>query len=123
MGLALPRRKYRNRPVYVSDAGDIVGAEHAGPKTKMFDSQSEYRRWCELVALQQAGKISGLRRQVRFDLHALGGAKLTRYVADFVYVEAGRRVVEDRKGKLTQAYKLRKAWMKAEHGVEIRETR
>jgi hypothetical protein len=117
-----PRRKYNARPVYVSDAGDIVGADHPGPKTKMFDSQSEYRRWQELIALQQVGKISGLRRQVRFDLHALGGEKLTIYRADYVYVEAGQRVVEDRKGRRTAAYLLRRKWMKAEYGIEIRET-
>jgi Protein of unknown function (DUF1064) len=116
------RPKYNAKPVYTTPAGEIVGAEHSGPKTKMFDSQSEYRRWLELTALLNAGKISDLRRQVRFDLHAKGGEKLTIYRADFVYVEAGRRIVEDRKGRRTQAYKLRKKWMLAEYGIEVRES-
>ncbi len=114
--------KYRNKPVYVTLDGTIVGGDHPGPKTKMFDSQREYRRWCELIAMQKAGRISGLRRQVPFVLHAKGGAAICRYVADYVYVEAGCRVVEDCKGKRTATYRMKKKWMKSEHGVDIRET-
>ena len=34
----------------------------------VFDSQKEYRRWCELKLLERAGKISKLKRQVTFEL-------------------------------------------------------
>ena len=33
-----------------------------------FDSQKEYRRWCELKLLERAGEIQGLRRQERIEL-------------------------------------------------------
>ena len=113
--------KYRNKPVYVTPHGEIVMASHAGPKTKIFDSQREYRRWRELFAQQQAGRISGLRRQVPFKLH-VNGIAICRYVADLVYVENGQRVVEDVKGRKTAMYLLKRKWMLAEYGIEIRET-
>lgn len=35
---------------------------------ELFDSSKEYRRWCELKLLERAGKVSGLKRQVTFEL-------------------------------------------------------
>ena len=46
-----------------------------------------------------------------------------RYVADFVYVEGGREVVEDVKGYRTAEYKRKRRLMKKIYGVDIRETR
>jgi hypothetical protein len=114
--------KYRNKPVYATPEGLMVGSDHPGPKEKMFDSQREYRRWCVLIDRQKAGEISGLRRQVSFLLRAEGGAVVCRYKADLVYVERGQRVVEDVKGKITAMYKLKRKWMKAQYGIEILET-
>ena len=34
----------------------------------VFDSKAEHKRWCELTLLQRAGKISNLRRQVKYEL-------------------------------------------------------
>ena len=62
-----------------------------------------------------------MRRQVTFLLHCPGGKIVARYRADFVYIENGRRIVEDVKGMLTAMYKLKRAWMLAEHGIRIRE--
>lgn len=47
---------------------------------------------------------------------------MTRYRADFVYVENGERVVEDVKGRITAMYRLKRAWLLAEYGIRIRET-
>ena len=69
-----------------------------------FDSKKEYQRWKELSLLQRAGKISGLKRQVEFELipaqfapdtfgirgGRIPGKCLERklsYIADFVYLE------------------------------------
>lgn len=87
-----------------------------------FDSKKEAARWVELVALQRAGKISGLRRQVRIPIR-VNDVIVCRYVADFVYIEAGQRVVEDVKSSFTRmnpVYRLKKK-MLAAMGVEIRE--
>jgi len=85
-----------------------------------FQSSKEADRWGDLVAQQRAGRISGLRRQVSFPLR-VNGLLITRYRADAVYIEDGRRVVEDVKGMRTAIYKLKKKLMAAVHGIEIRE--
>ena len=96
----------------------------------VFDSQAEARRWRELRLLERAGRISGLRRQVPyvFCVHTTGtepdcgeDKRQMRYVADFVYFEDGREVVEDVKGYRTAEYKRR--LMRNVYGVDIRETR
>ena len=94
----------------------------------VFDSVREYRRWCELKLLERAGKITDLRRQVPFKLipaQTAGGKVVERavtYVADFVYEEAGMRVVEDSKGAKTPDYIIKRKLMLWVYGIRIRET-
>jgi hypothetical protein len=85
-----------------------------------FDSKREAGRWVELRLLERAGRISGLRRQVRFPL-TVNGQLVATYVADFVFEENGETVVEDAKGVCTRDYLLKRKLMKAVHGVEVRE--
>lgn len=95
-----------------------------------FDSQKEYRRFCELSLLERAGKITNLERQVKFVLipsqrDTESGKLLEReisYVADFVYTENGKQVVEDTKGFRTADYKLKRKMMLYFHGIKIKET-
>jgi hypothetical protein len=69
-----------------------------------WDSQAEFKRFGELVMLERAGYISGLRRQVRFELQPAffdGRGRRQRainYIADFVYFEDDRIIAEDVKG-------------------------
>lgn len=93
----------------------------------VFDSKAEADRWCELNLLQRAGKISGLRRQVKIPLHGRDGPIMTdsgkrqrTWTADFVYVDhaLGCQVVEDRKGHATDVFKLKKAILAAQ-GIEV----
>ena len=111
-GHAAPvRRKYRNVPVTVG-----------GVK---FHSQKEADRWAELKLLEQAGKIESLSRQRPFPLCTFRGGEFVKvaiYVADFCYAEDGKVVVEDCKGYRTALYKLKRRWMLAQYGIEIRET-
>lgn len=116
---------------------------------EIFDSSKEYHRWCELKLLERAGKVSGLKRQVTFELIPTqreasaevyrGGPQkglpkpgavienATKYVADFVYCDAqGNTVVEDTKGyKKGAAYDLfvikRKLFLQR-YGIRIKET-
>ena len=44
------------------------------------------------------------------------------YVADFVYIEDGKEVVEDSKGKKTREYQIKKKLMLWRYGIEIKET-
>lgn len=95
----------------------------------IFDSKREYARWCDLKLLQRAGKIHDLRRQVRFrlcdteyDEDGIAIIQYADYIADFVYVENDKTVVEDCKGCQTEVYKLKKKWMYCKYGILIRET-
>ncbi len=71
--------------------------------------------------LHRGGAITRLRRQVPFRLH-IQNVHITTYVADFVYYEDGKRIVEDTKGKLTNEYKIKRKLMRALLGITIRET-
>ena len=87
-----------------------------------FDSKHEAERWCELGIMAKAGAIEGLQRQVRFEILPKTDKYRARYyVADFVYRENGRLVVEDAKGAKTQVYLLKKAMMYQRYGIDIRE--
>lgn len=106
-------RKYGNRTV-------TLGGEK-------FDSQKEARRYGELVLLLKAGQITDLRRQVRFELipsqyeHGKCVERAVHYVADFVYSEAGKQVVEDTKGYRTKDYILKRKLMLFVHHIRIKE--
>lgn len=87
------------------------------------DSIREANRWCELKLLERAGKISDLQRQVKFELiPKQDGERPVYYIADFVYVENGREVVEDAKGKRTKEYIIKRKLMLYFHGIKIKET-
>jgi hypothetical protein len=61
-------------------------------------SKSELARGAELIIMQRAGQISGLRFQPRYDL-IVNGEKVCAYVGDFEYRQGGSVVVEDVKPK------------------------
>ena len=87
------------------------------------DSQKEANRWCELKLLERAGLIQDLQRQVKFLLiPKQEGEKAVYYIADFVYCENGKKIVEDVKGCRTEVYKLKKKMMLYFHGISIKET-
>ena len=80
-----------------------------------FDSKKEAARYAELAMLERAGKISGLERQVRFEIcpkvPGLKGSRARHYVADFVYCEGGKKIIEDVKSWITKknpVYTLKK---------------
>lgn len=100
------QNKYNNRPIETSDG--------------RFASQHEFHRWHELRALEQAGHIASLRRQISHEIE-VNEQKICRYVADFEYFDRTTQkwVTEDAKGVLTDVYKLKKKLMAAVKGIEI----
>lgn len=105
---------------------------------EVFDSKKEAQRYVELLLLERAGAISYLQRQVKFLLIPTqretdtrgprGGIRKGRtlekecaYIADFVYYENGRMVVEDTKGFRTKEYIIKRKLMLHVHGIQIRE--
>ena len=80
-----------------------------------FDSKREAERYCELLLLQRAGKISHLELQPEFILlrSFLKNGKTHRkimYIADFMYYDIvnGTDVIEDVKGIETEAFKIKR---------------
>lgn len=105
---------------------------------EVFDSQKEYKRYCDLLLLLRAGAITDLERQVEFILipaqrepdtiGVRGGVKKGKvieqkcsYIADFVYTENGKKVVEDTKGFKTKDYIIKRKLMLYVHGIRIKE--
>ena len=103
-----------------------------------FDSQKEARRFRELSLLERAGKVTDLQMQVKFVLipsqyepdtiGVRGGVKRGKlierevsYVADFVYTENGKQIVEDTKGFKTKEYIIKRKLMLYIHGIRIKE--
>ena len=106
-----------------------------------FDSRKEARRYQELLLLEKAGAILSLERQVKYVLipaqyetyerYGKNGQRLTdgrrllekecAYIADFVYVENGKKVVEDTKGVKTKDYIIKRKLMLHVYGIRIRE--
>lgn len=74
----------------------------------VFASQLEFRKWNELLLMQNAGLISNLRRQVKIKL----GHKVS-YIADFLYydVEKLNLIVADAKGIETKDFRVKKEWL------------
>ena len=93
------------------------------PDGQVFDSVKEFHRWGCLRLLERAGKISDLKRQVKYELiPKQDGERAVHYVADFTYYENGKLVVEDTKGFRTDAYKLKRKLMLWVHHIKIKET-
>lgn len=68
----------------------------------IFDSEGEMERYIELMKMQEEGKISNLRRQVKYELLPKTTAyRKIDYIADFSYNLNGSEVVEDVKSKIT----------------------
>lgn len=115
--------KYHNRKVKTFD-----GTVH--------DSRKEAVRWLELKMMERAGRITDLKRQVKFVLiptqygkDEKGKKKLLEreasYIADFVYKVNGEMVVEDVKGyKGGGAYRvftIKRKLMLQVYGIQIKE--
>ena len=86
-----------------------------------FASQAEGRRYTELKLLERAKGIKKLLLQVRYPL-VVNKVKICTYVADFVYWENGKEVVEDVKGMILPIFKLKMKLMKALYDIDIRIT-
>ena len=88
-----------------------------------FDSRWEAERWGQLKAMERAGIVTQLERQIKYEL-CVNDVKICSYIADFRYLleeENGlfKLVVEDAKGVLTPEFKLKKKMMKAIHNIDI----
>jgi len=93
-----------------------------------YHSKKEAKRSAALIILQRAGVITDLQEQVKFELiptQRTEDGKTERsvsYIADFVYKEDGKLIVEDSKGFKTTDYIIKRKLMLFIHGITVRET-
>lgn len=105
------KSKYKNKPVIID-----------GIK---FASIKEGQHYRKLKRLLEAGKISDLKLQPKFNIAAsvmLDGKKkaIRKYTADFSYNdENGEYVVVDVKGFKTEMYKFKRHLVKELHNIEV----
>jgi len=109
-------------------------AKYGNTKTNGYDSKKESNRAVVLKLMQKQGLISDLREQVEYELipaqyDIVNGKKVcveraAKYIADFVYAENGRTIVEDVKSAATRddkTYILKRKLMLFVHGVRLKE--
>lgn len=97
---------------------------------RTFDSRAEAEHYLILKDRQKRGEISGLECQRKFTIvepQNYGRKRIREryYIADFVYYEKGKMVVEDvkgyKKGVAYQLFTLKKALMLQKYGIWVRE--
>lgn len=105
--------KYRNKPQTIDGI--------------RFDSKHEARRWQELLILQSTGRITGLERQVKYELapkiKLLGDARTRpaiRMIIDFRYWEGDQMILEDAKGDVDPVWRIKQHLLKTVHGLDVR---
>ena len=77
-----------------------------------FDSVLEYNTFLYLLALEQHGKISELKRQVAIDLTPLKQKHKVKYVCDFMYKDKERGlIIADAKGMLRPESRVKREWL------------
>lgn len=96
-----------------------------------FDSKKEADRFLTLCGKLTRGEISGLRGQVKYELipaQKKENGKTERavnYIADFVYIQNGKTVVEDvkgyRKGAAYAIFVIKRKLMLWKYGIEVKE--
>lgn len=79
----------------------------------VFDSVAESKRYKELALLEKAGEIKDLKLQPKFllqDGFRKNGKTYRKieYIADFMYIENGKVIIEDVKGMETEVFKLKR---------------
>ena len=90
-----------------------------------FDSRKEANRFYQLRLMERAGEISNLRRQVEYELipaqktPAGRAVRPVKYVADFVYEDHGKTVVEDVKGVKTREFRIKSKLMLWRYGIVV----
>lgn len=136
-----PAAAHRQEPALLalSSIGRVSSDDEAMTKYKAvrtvlngitFDSKKEAARWADLLLLEKGGIIENLERQRTFELapsvkfdRAKRATPALRYTADFTYLEwiGGKkvRIVEDAKGVLTPAFKIKRHLMKSTFGIDI----
>lgn len=97
-------------------------------RTQGYASKREANRAAELKLLEKAGEITDLKEQVKIELipaQYVDGKCVERactYIADFVFKQNGKEVVEDVKGFREPIYRIKRKIALFLKGIRIVET-
>lgn len=119
-------QKSRRARIQVAAAEDRTWATPDG-EVIVFASTHEMDEYQKFYGLQKCGLITGLRRQIKYPLHAVTPhghkVQITSYRADIVLEDReGRTCVFDPKpqgGHRTERWKLIRPWFEAEYGLHV----
>jgi len=118
----------------------MIRSKYNAIKSGGYDSRKEHKRAEILKLLERQGLISNLREQVKYELipkqtdieviktkkgiryKEICTERACNYIADFVYVENGKEVVEDSKGMRLSDYVIKRKLMLHIFGIKIKET-
>lgn len=78
----------------------------------IFDSKMEHKRYLQLRLLETAGRIKFLTVHRKYKIE-INGKEVCKVGGDFSYVEDGRDVCEDVKGRDTPVSRLKRKLIKA----------
>ena len=116
---------------YVVPAKAVKPSKYRNVKTEVdgikFDSKKEARTYAGLKLAEKMGEIEHLKLQPNFlligpQLREDGTAeRRLKYIADFEYFQAGRRVVVDCKGMKTPDYIIKRKLLLFVHGITVKE--
>ena len=102
--------------------GAGMRSKYRAVRTNGYASKREANRAAELELLVRVGAISNLRKQVKYELiPKRDGERAVSYIADFVYQQDGKEVIEDVKGFKTPVYKIKRRLMQEKYGITIQE--
>lgn len=141
MAISLTDLSPKARQQAIAKLGEVVQKENKLHAKKVqgtladgtqhtFDSKHEYERYQALALLKRSGVISDLQIQVPFELmprqkKSNGYERPVKYIADFVYVKDGQKVVEDakgyKKGAIYELFVIKRKLMLERYGIEVKE--
>lgn len=91
-----------------------------------FDSQAEGKRYRELLLMEKAGEITGIKHHPKFPI-IVNGVNICTYIADFEYwvkfMDVSKHpelIIEDVKGIQTPIFRLKQKLMVACHGIDVK---
>lgn len=117
-------RQKAEQLLWISKMREEIKAKYKNKKVEynriVFDSKKECARYRQLEILERVWKITDLKTQVVFVLvEKSKWQRALKYIADFEYIQDGKRIVEDVKGYKTQVYNNKKKMLLSKYKDEF----
>ena len=135
-GVGRAKKTQKNKRQATGIGGYMTGHKYHNRKIivdgEIFDSVKESSRYLQLKSLEKIKAISNLKRQVKYTIIPAqkdeNGKTIERqcvYIADFVYQQNGKTVVEDVKGYrggcAYSVFTIKRKLMLYKYGIRVKE--